>query len=333
MRFIILLLFVSSFFSCEKVLIKDSPSNDPVTNFEHLWNGINEGYAFFEYKNINWDSIYSIYRPQVDEKTSDEKLFAILDDMLYHLRDGHVNLTSPFNLSRNWEWYLGYPANFDSEILERNYWKDRQRYTGPLVNLMIDSVGYIRYSSFQSTVSDYHIDYVLAVFRALKAKGIIIDVRNNGGGSSTNGFTIASRFTTERVHVYSRRVKNGPGHEDFTKLTQAYLEPDGQEAWTKPVVVLTNRSSYSATNIFVTIMRELPNVTIIGDWTGGGGGTPAGSELPNGWTYRYSSAQTFTPDGLNIENGIPPDIKVDITTADKLRGKDTILERAIDEIL
>jgi len=73
-------------------------------------------------------------------------------------------------------------------------------------------------------------------------------------------------------------------------------------------------------------------VRTLGDWTGGGGGTPASGELPNGWIVRYSSTQSFTPDGFNIEGGIPPDIKVDLTEADRARGKDTILERALAEI-
>jgi len=331
MKNLALLILAITMLSCEKVLVEDLQSNNPVENFDALWKGVDEGYSFFEYKKINWDSLYDVYRPMIDEETSSEKLFSVLDDMLFHLQDGHVNLISPFNQSRNWEWYLDFPPNFDFDILQRNYWQDKQRYTGPLVNVIIDSVGYIRYSSFSSTVTDFDIDYVLAVFRAVEVKGVIIDVRDNGGGFTNNGFKIASRFTDERRHVYSRRIKNGPGHNDFSELNKAYVEPGGDNQWTDRVIVLTNRSSYSATNNFVAIMQALPNVTVIGDWTGGGGGTPAGDELPNGWKYRYSSTQTFTPEGFNIENGIPPDIRVDISQADKLRGRDTILDRALDE--
>ena len=58
----------------------------------------------------------------------------------------------------------------------------------------------------------------------------------------------------------------------------------------RKVVVLTNRHSYSATNDFVNSMRCFPNVTLVGDKTGGGSGLPFSSELPNGWGVRFSAS-------------------------------------------
>ncbi len=79
-------------------------------------------------------------------------------------------------------------------------------------------------------------------------------------------------------------------------------------------------------------MSTVTSTSSDGDWTGGGAGTPVGAELPNGWTVRYSSTQTFLPDGFNIEGGIPPDIRIDMNEADRQQGKDTILERALAEL-
>lgn len=328
---IFVLLLAFSLASCEAVIFEDDPASDPVANFEALWQEIDKGYSFFEFKDINWDSVYNVYRPKVTPSTRTLELYDIMADMLFTLRDGHVNLETGFNRSRNWRWFLDFPTNFDEALLQRNYWQDQEWYTGPLIHTVIDStIGYVRYRSFGSRFSESQLDLVLARFE--NANGIIIDVRDNGGGFSDLPLLMASRFADERRLAYQFVVKNGPGHNDFTEPVEVYVESEGERQFTKPVIILTNRLCYSATNFFVTIMRNFPHVTIMGDWTGGGGGTPASGELPNGWIVRYSSTQTFTPDGFNVEDGVPPDIPVSLTTADRLRGVDTILERAIEAL-
>lgn len=92
--------------------------------------------------------------------------------------------------------------------------------------------------------------------------------------------------------------------------------------------MLTNRRSFSATNDFVNHMRCLPNVTTIGDKTGGGSGMPFTSELPNGWSVRFSASPHFDAEMNHIEFGIEPDIKADMLQEDEMRGKDTLIEIA-----
>ena len=68
--------------------------------------------------------------------------------------------------------------------------------------------------------------------------------------------------------------KTGKGHSDFSDPEPIYLEPSNSIRWQKKVMLLTNRHSYSATNDFVNAMRYFPNVTLVGDKTGGGSGLP-----------------------------------------------------------
>ena len=96
----------------------------------------------------------------------------------------------------------------------------------------------------------------------------------------------------------------------------------------KPVVVLTNRGCYSATNEFVSIMKYAPNVTIMGDKTGGGSGLPFTSELPNGWSVRFSASPMFNAEKEHIEFGVEPDIYVNMSDADSKKNRDTIIEEA-----
>lgn len=318
--------------SCERLFIEPNPTNTPTANFNHLWQTINDKYTFLEFKKINWDSVKTVWQPRVSDTMNDVSLFRVLDSMLYTLRDGHVNLYGAFNFSRNWNWYLNYPDNFDAYILERNYWKGIQRFTGPLTNCFLDSnrIGYVRYSSFSNTISDFDIDVVISRFR--DTKGLIIDVRNNGGGAVDNIDQLVSRFTKNKLLVWRESEKSGTGKTDFGTPVEKYIEPKGALQYTKPVVILANRRCYSATSFFVTAMLNLSNVKVIGDWTGGGAGAPSSTQLPNGWVLRYSATRTLSPSGFNFENGTPPTIKVDMLKTDSDKGFDTILERALLEL-
>jgi Peptidase family S41/Tricorn protease C1 domain len=320
------------FTSCERLFIEPNPTNTPTSNFNHLWQTINEKYAFLEFKKLNWDSVKTVWQPRINDTMNDVTLFRVLDSMVYTLRDGHVNLYGAFNFSRNWNWYLNYPDNYDPYLLERNYYKGVQRYTGPLTNFFLDSnrIGYVRYGSFSSTISDFDIDVVVSRFQ--NTKGIIIDVRSNGGGAVTNIDQLVARFTNQDVLVWREAEKSGTGKNDFGTAVDKIIKPKGPLQYTKPVVILTNRRCYSATSFFVAAMLNLPNVKVIGDWTGGGGGAPSSTQLPSGWVLRYSSTRTLTPTGFNFENGTPPTIKMDMLKADSDRGFDTILERALQEL-
>jgi C-terminal processing protease CtpA/Prc len=146
-------------------------------------------------------------------------------------------------------------------------------------------------------------------------------------------YAIGDRLTEKKVKVAESRVKNGPGREDFAPVEPIYLEPrEGKSSFTKPVIVLTNGLCYSATNYFVTAVRELDNVTTLGARTGGGGGIPAFTVLTNGWELRVSSSRLLTVDGFNVENGIEPDVPEQSTELELAGGTDTILETALDRL-
>ena len=76
-------------------------------------------------------------------------------------------------------------------------------------------------------------------------------------------------------------------------------------------------------------MRYADNCTIIGGVTGGGGGMPMSYELPCGWIVRFSSVRMYDADKKDIEQGIKPDILVNMVSTDK----DDIIEKAISTIL
>ena len=80
-------------------------------------------------------------------------------------------------------------------------------------------------------------------------------------------------------------------------------------------------------------MSTLPNVTIVGDKTGGGSGIPISSELPNGWSVRYSASKTINSEGLDFELGVNPDYFIQTRPNEELEKKDALIEKGKELIL
>ena len=328
-RFWFVLLLAMILSGCEK---QDSYTSDPRTNFEALWKIMDEQYCFFEYKQVDWNEIYQKYSVMVNDTMNQYILFNFLGNMLAELKDGHTNLISSFDVARYWSWYEDYPSNFNSEI-HKLYLGTNYLIAGGIKYLRLsnDQIGYMYYGSFSSGVGENNLDYIFNYFK--DCKGLIIDVRENGGGSLTYSDRIASRFLTDKIIVGYIKHKTGLGHNDFSELYPIELSPSKRVRWLRPVVVLTNRHSFSATNDFVNKMKMLPQVVIMGDRTGGGSGLPFTSELPIGWVVRFSASPILDANKQDTEHGIDPDVKVSLTSFDLTRGKDTLIEEAIKLLL
>nr|WP_221411507.1 S41 family peptidase [Dysgonomonas sp. 216] len=318
---VVFLLIFSSCFSEEKF------ENTKKGNFEALWKIIDERYCFFDYKGVDWLEVRERYSPRITEDLTNDAFFDILAEMLAELRDGHVNLIASHNISRYWVWEAdSVKDNFDAKI-QKEYLKTDYLIAGSLkYKVLEDSIGYVYYESFSNGFSEANLDHV--IYRLYRCKGIIIDVRDNGGGLLSNVEKLASRFFDEKTLVGYIIHKTGKGHNDFSSPYKRYIESSYRIRYPRKVAVLTNRKCYSATNDFVNAMGYSPNVTIIGDKTGGGSGLPFSSELPNGWSVRFSASPMLNAEKEHTEFGIDPDIKVDMTGTDMIKSVDTIIEAA-----
>ena len=206
--FFILFLITMSFVGCEKVFLGKETENSPRNNFVWLWQKVEMGYSFFDVKDVEWDSVYTHYKPMIHEEMTDEQLFDVLAQMLNELKDGHVNLISPFKTSKFEVTSLG-PENIDFRIIKDNYLGDSIVYTGPFTHGFLENkqIGYIRYSSFSNTITSVQLDYMLSRYK--DTKGLILDIRQNGGGYVTNVFTLLSRFIDAKTQIYSSQIKSG----------------------------------------------------------------------------------------------------------------------------
>lgn len=325
---VIFLLAISvSFTSCVK---EDEQSNTRQGNFEALWKILDEHYCFFNYKQkeygLDWNAVYHKYKVRVNEQMTNEQLFEVFSNMLAELRDGHVNLSTSYDYARYWSWHEDYPQNFSDELERQYLGTDYRIAAGLRYRILDDNIGYLRCATFQNAFGAGNLDDILLYFQP--CRGLIIDLRSNGGGMITAAETLAARFTNDELLVGYMRHKTGRGHNDFSGMEEQRLKPAQGIRWQKPVVVLTNRSVYSAANEFVKYMQCCPQATIIGDHTGGGAGLPFSSELPNGWSVRFSACPMYDRNRQSTEEGIDPDIWVSMTSEDFYRGRDTIIERA-----
>lgn len=313
----------------------DSPEydNDIYGNFDALWDIVDTRYCFFSEKDIDWKETGERYRSQITEETDGIKLFFICSAMLDELRDGHVNLTSRFNTSYYRKWWSDYPQDFDQRTLQEHYLKfDWLSTSGITYKMLPYDIAYMRYPSFSYPIGETSLDYVLAILH--KSRGLIIDIRDNGGGALTNIKTLVGRFIDHKILGGYIRHKTGPGHNDFSDPYPIEYEPAGNDRikWSGPIVLLTNRSCFSAANDFTSVMKSLPNVTVVGARTGGGGGLPFSSELPIGWAVRFSACPLLDAEGNCTEDGIDPSpgCEVHCTPEELAAGTDRILDFAIE---
>ena len=328
-KFLSIACIFAAFTSCNKI---EEYENDNLGNFDALWTFVDRHYCFFDEKGLDWNAIGEKYRREAEIAGNQRVLFDVMSRMLAELRDGHVNLSSGFATSYYRQWWSDYPQNYDERVVQQFYLKFDYIGLGATYYGILKpyNVGYLRLPSVSSGLGEGNIDTILDYFST--CNGIIIDIRDNGGGALTNVETYVRRFIDKPIVAGYMIHKNGPGHNDFSEpFEYVYTPPEGHLLWLKPVVVITNRSTFSAANNFAGIMKSLPNVTLVGATTGGGSGMPMSSELPNGWGIRISACRILDPEGLDTEFGVTPDEgwTVDLDPVLALEGRDTMLDAAI----
>jgi len=330
------LLVAILFSSCDKMLLEKETPNNPVENFNSLWNEFDAKYGLFQVKNIDWDSVYTIYRPQIDEYSSDDELYNVLTGMIEILNDNHVALVPtdpkyPFFQSG----ILGTIDSindFDLNIIKTNYLTN-PKFEEPFFTygLLSNNVGYIHIEGF-SDLPKYLKEPMNIILNSLKeTKGIVIDVRGGYGGEDIAGQFIAGCFANNTIPYMKTRVKSGPGKDDFTEFENWNIKPEGDFQYLKPIVVLTHRFTISARETYCLAMKVLPQVTFVGDTTSGAFSNQINRELPNGWGYSLSIGQWVDANGLSYEGiGLAPNIVIQNKKQDVINGKDKALEKAIE---
>lgn len=175
----------------------------------------------------------------------------------------------------------------------------------------------------------------------MQANGLILDVRDNGGGSSTYGFNVLTYLSEHplpglqgrelQISPYDR--SNGQLIMQWKKLVdwgQPY-QRDHLNHFQKPVAVLIGPRSFSAAEDFVAVFKAMKRGPLVGSATGGSSGHPLLFDLPGGGKARICVVRETFPDGTEfVGKGIEPDVVVTPTADDVRAHRDPVIERAAE---
>ena len=317
--------------ACQNLIVKPPDSDLNVEDFEAAWNAIDADYVYLGFKGIDWDSIYTEFRPRAVAAGGDE-FYGVLHDLLYQLQDGHVFYVTPGG-SEIYPWIpprrLRDQDLYNPFVVRKYFDADLRRSPSGEIEygVLPDNIGYIFLAGFDE---NYLVDDFGAVLYSLRTtSSLIIDIRQRRGGSLQNVDAVVSRFLTEPLE-----------RNEFYRLGEPLdvspLQPRGSTPWTKPVVILINGLTFSAGELCTEMMKQLPHVTAVGDTTGGGSSgnnwdSTGEYRLPSGRYIQIGTMDLRRYDGLPYEwNGVPPDVRVVNTMMDIRAGRDSQLEYAIN---
>ena len=203
---------------------------------------------------------------------------------------------------------------------------DKGNFTANNFNVDTNGIGYVRLTGFGKTTTDELIP-VIERFKSQDVKGVIIDLRNNGGGLLDQACRICEMFLPSGQLVVSTEGRTG-AVEAFRYHSRGKDRLAGV-----PMVVLVNGNSASASEIVAGCLQDCKRAIILGDQTFGKGSVQSILRLQDGSALRLTTAKYYTPSHKVIhEKGITPDIVVKMTPEEEdilyikrmVGGEDTI---------
>ncbi len=197
----------------------------------------------------------------------------------------------------------------------------RKEITIKTVKSSVDkNIGYIQIASFISNSTPN--EFLEALENTDKTEGLIIDLRGNTGGLLPNAVFISNLFI-QKGKIVSIVGRNGYHYDIMAQDTNVNID--------KPVILLVDGASASASEIFSGAMKDYHKAKLLGTKTYGKGMVQKIISMPNETGINLTIAKYLTPKGKDInKHGINPDINLPLKKADILQKKDTQLETAKD---
>ena len=178
--------------------------------------------------------------------------------------------------------------------------------------MLDNNIGYISVSAFE-TVTKKQFKSAVDCLEKKNEKGLIIDLRDNGGGLLDTALDMLDHILPKKLVVYTKD-KNGVAEEYYTK--------DDKEIKI-PIVILVNGNSASASEVFCGALRDYGKAKLLGTKTFGKGIVQSSFAFRDGTGLKFTASKYYTPKGINIHGtGFEPDIKV------KSNGKMTALKES-----
>ncbi|GHF41214.1 peptidase [Streptomyces mashuensis] len=326
--------------------------------FDVFWQTYAENYPFFAAKHVDWDAVRERYRPRAAAAATEDELFAVLQQMIEPLHDGHTGiLNAGVTPPRHFGGHrpdVPTPSRDDLARLEKavtaasgvpaEKWR---RWGGEHAAVayarLPDGTGLLRVTGFQNfTGRGFDADRALLdgaldeVFGPLAAgrRGLVLDLRVNGGGSDRLALHVAGRLTDRPYVAYLKHARNDPADpRRFTRAEPVRVTPHHGPVHTGPLAVLTGPLTVSAGETLTQALTGRPYPTArIGENTYGIFSDTLDRVLPNGWTFTLPNEEYLSAaDGRTTYDGtgVPPtDRRPVFRPADLAQGRDPALTAA-----
>ena len=304
-------------------------SKDSLRAYDDVWKAFDRNYAMFVIKpHVDWKKLRARYRPLAKKARTVHEAAGVISLLLDHLGDLHVwtraenDTFSGFNRMR---------------MLNAN-WRATKNLLGGKMNngkgvswTRHDDIGYINVwnLSKKEVVDAFH----AALDKLRDTKGLIVDIRFNGGGGENLATAMAGRFA-DKERVYSKnRYRAGAKHDQLTRMLERKFAPTGPWQYKKPVVALFGRKTMSSAESMALMLAQCPNVTTMGDHTAGSSANPRRVEVCDGKiVVNMPRWLDMDPSGKPFEDvGIAPDKVVKAASAAFRRG-DPVVAAALKSL-
>jgi len=294
--------------------------------FDQLWEAFDQKYAMFALRSeVDWAKLREQFRPKALASKNTYEFALVCAEMLKNLRDLHVWLTAtgadvpvfsrPRSVNANPQAYRTILGGLKQE--GRVAWA-----------VTTNRIGFIAIFGWDDFKVPAECGEALEHMR--DTRGLIVDVRLNGGGGEPLAGEFAGRFLEkESVYAYSQ-FRDGPSHTNLTEKYARKVAPRGPWRYNRPVVLLIGQKCMSSNESFIGMMTGDPEVTTMGDHTCGSSGNPEIEHLPLDMTVSVPQWIDYLPDGTPLdERGFQPQVPFKPETGAFAGDRDDLLTAAL----